>query len=223
MNAIATPLEQQPDPGTGADEMIVALASCDSPLGRLHVASVTAGVCGVACDERRDALERRLRRTFGPFFRVETGDPLGVRRRLDDYFGGDLRALRGVPLATAATPLQRHVWALVRALPEGATTTYSAIAARLGMPRAQRAVGVCLASNPVPLLVPCHRVVAASGSLGGHPGGVARKRWLLRHEGALAVADLTAARALRTRRRAPADAQETCDAVDLVVPRVAGW
>jgi methylated-DNA-[protein]-cysteine S-methyltransferase len=120
--------------------------------------------------------------------------------------------------------MQRRVWAMVSALPAGTLTTYAALADRLGMPRAQRAVGVCLASNPVPVFIPCHRVVAASGALASHPGGVVRKHWLLRHEGALAVADLAAARRRRSRLAvAPRalDPQETVDVIDL--PRVVGY
>ena len=153
-------------------------------LGTLHVASVDEGVCALAFDARAQGLEPRLRRTFGPFFRVEEGDPAGIAARMGRYFAGELRALDDVPLAAPATPMQRRVWSLVRDVPPGDVTTYASIAQRLGMPRAQRAVGVCLASNPVPMLVPCHRVIAASGSLGSHPGGVAVKEALLRHEGA---------------------------------------
>jgi O-6-methylguanine DNA methyltransferase len=98
---------------------------------------------------------------------------------------------------------------MLRALEPGELTTYAALAQRLGMPRAQRAVGVCLASNPAPLFVPCHRVVAASGGLGSHPGGIPRKRWLLHHEGALDAQDPRAARSVRRRLpprdRSPAD------------------
>jgi len=213
MNAIATLLPE-------SDETTVAVASVDTPLGVMHVASLTTGICAAVFDDRREALEPRLRRVFGAFFGVKTGDPLDVAPRLRAYFQGALDALRDIPLAVAATPMQRHVWALVSALPAGKLTTYAALADRLGMPRAQRAVGVCLASNPVPLFIPCHRVVAASGGLASHPGGAARKQWLLRHEGALDVADLTAARTRRARRTAALDPRDTVELVAL--PRVVG-
>ncbi len=203
----------------------VAVVSVDSPLGPLHVASLPAGVCAAVFDDRREALEPRLRRTFGPFFRIEAGDPHDVAARLRDYFAGNLDALQAVALATAATPMQRHVWALVNALHAGTVATYAALAERLGMPRAQRAVGVCLASNPVPLFIPCHRVVAASGGLGSHPGGVLRKRWLLTHEGVLNPTNLTAVRALRARdAHSGRSANDSGDLVDLVIlPRVVGY
>jgi methylated-DNA-[protein]-cysteine S-methyltransferase len=195
-----------------ADDLTLMLAAFRTPLGTLHVASVPTGVCAVAFDDRRDALEPRLRRMFGTFQKFGHGDPLDAGARLDAYFGGDLGALHDVPRATAATPMQRRVWALVLALAAGTTTTYAALAARLGMPRAQRAVGVCLASNPLPLFVPCHRVVAASGALAGHPGGDMRKRWLLRHEGA----PLRPPRSMSAVR----DTLSPADIVHLVVPRI---
>jgi len=195
----------------------VNVAHIDSPLGMVHVASVPAVVCLAVFDDHADTLEPRLRRIFGPFFRIEPGDPLGVERPLRDYFAGKTDALRDVPLATSATPMQRRVWALVSALRPGMVTTYAALAERIGIPRGQRAVGVCLASNPVPLFVPCHRVVSTSGGLASHPGGVARKRWLLRHEGALDVAHLTLARAKPPRRHAPLDPRDTVELIELVV------
>jgi len=199
-------------------ESTVTIASVRTPLGPLHVAALPSGVCAAVFDDRYQALEPRLRRMFGPYFSVSVGDPLDVARRIDAYFGGTLDALRAVPLAIAATPMQRRVWALVSALSPGALVTYAALADRLGMPRAQRAVGVCLATNPAPLFIPCHRVVAASGSLASYPGGVVRKRWLLRHEKAVDVADLTGRRALRARRAL--DPRETVDVVAL--PRMVG-
>lgn len=179
----------------------IAITTVASPLGELLVAAAPDGVCTVTFDDRADSLEPRLRRRYGHFFRLEAGDPFGVERRLRSYFSGRLRALEGVPLALAGTPMQSRVWDMLRALSPGELTTYAALAERLGMPRAQRAVGVCLASNPVPLFVPCHRVVAASGGLGSHPGGIPRKRWLLDHEGALDAHDPRAARSLRRRLR----------------------
>jgi methylated-DNA-[protein]-cysteine S-methyltransferase len=170
------------DYGTDATA-IVHVARVPTWLGVLHVATCSGGVCALVFDEHVQGLEPRLRRAFGPFFRIETGDPLGVARRIARYFGGEVAALGAVALAAPATPMQRRVWALVRDIPPGEATTYATLAERMGMPRAQRAVGVCLASNPVPLFVPCHRVIAASGSLGSHPGGVAVKAALLRHEG----------------------------------------
>ena len=193
MNAIAVLAQESGD-------STVSVTSVASPLGTLHVAALAAGVCAMAFDEHRDALALRLRRMLGPFFHIEAGDPIGVAPRLRAYFAGRLDALSDAPLATAATPMQRRVWSLVGSVPAGSVTTYAVLADRLGMPRAQRAVGVCLATNAVPIFIPCHRVVSTSGGIASHPGGIARKRWLLQHERALDVADLTTARVLRARR-----------------------
>lgn len=211
MNAIAMLM---PAP----DDVTISVATFDSPLGVLRVACMPAGVCAVAFDDRREALEPRLRRMFGPFFHIEYGDPLGVGMRLDEYFNGHFTSLDAVPRAVPATPMQRRVWSLVGALPAGTTTSYAAIADRIGMPRAQRAVGVCCASNPVPLFVPCHRVIAASGALASHPGGTIRKRWLLRHEGAFRDCGANAA---RRRFATPSHALDPAEVVHLVVPRLA--
>jgi O-6-methylguanine DNA methyltransferase len=177
----------------------IAVTVVSSPIGEVLVASAGSGVCAVIFDDRAESLEPKLRRTFGHFFHLEAGDPLRVAARLRAYFSGELRALDAIPLAMAGTPMQRRVWDMVRALDPGQLTTYAALAERLGMPRAQRAVGVCLASNPVPLFIPCHRVVAASGGLGSHPGGIPRKRWLLGHEGVLNPGDARIARMVRHR------------------------
>jgi methylated-DNA-[protein]-cysteine S-methyltransferase len=187
-----------------------------TPVGVVHVASFARGVCAIVFDDRVQALEPRLRRAFGPFFRVESGDPLDVASRLARYFDGDRAALADLPLAAPATPMQQRVWDMVRDIPAGRVTTYATLAERMGMPRAQRAVGVCLASNPVPILVPCHRVIAASGGLGSHPGGVGVKAALLRHEGVMPVHDLGAARALRRRIEARDRSPASRDCVELV-------
>src|SRR5512144_884313 len=91
----------------------VFVARVDTPIGVLHVASVTGGVCMAAFDERPECLAPRLHRAFGSFFRVATGDPFDVEARLRRYFDGEHDALRDVPIAASATPMQRRVWSLV--------------------------------------------------------------------------------------------------------------
>jgi methylated-DNA-[protein]-cysteine S-methyltransferase len=106
--------------------------------------------------------------------------------QLDEYFSGT-RMTFDLPLATAGTRLQEHVWAALRAVPYGKTTTYGRIAADLGMgPGAARAVGTANARNPLSIIVPCHRVVGARGSLTGYAGGLEAKRRLLTHEARIA-------------------------------------
>jgi len=117
--------------------------------------------------------------------RPERGSPLldAVRRQLDAYFAGRPTAF-DVPLAPAGTPFQRRVWRAMAAIPYGEVRTYGGLAAPLGS--AARAVGMACGANPIPIVVPCHRVVAAGGRLGGYSGGegAATKTFLLRLEGA---------------------------------------
>ena len=101
-----------------------------------------------------------------------------LRAALDAYFAGRAVAF-DVPLAPAGTPFQRDVWRALRAIPFGATASYAEIARRIGRPQAVRAVGAANARNPIAILVPCHRVIGADGSLTGYAGGLERKRALL--------------------------------------------
>jgi methylated-DNA-[protein]-cysteine S-methyltransferase len=104
---------------------------------------------------------------------------------LEAYFAGDLGALDDVTVAPAyGSSFQRHVWKALRSIPIGETASYADIALEVGVPGAGRAVGRANATNPIAVVVPCHRVIRSDGSLGGYGGGLVRKRWLLAHEGA---------------------------------------
>ena len=103
--------------------------------------------------------------------------------QLHAYFAGELERFE-LPLAPLGTPFQRSVWDALAEIPYGTTTTYSELAARIGRPSACRAVGTANGRNPLPVIVPCHRVVGAAGTLTGYGGGLARKRLLLALEGA---------------------------------------
>lgn len=109
-----------------------------------------------------------------------------AREALAAYLEGDLDAFAGLPLAPRGTPFERRVWEALRAIPAGERTSYGALAASLGIPRAARAVGAANGKNPIAIAIPCHRVVGASGALTGYAHGLHRKRWLLEHEGASA-------------------------------------
>jgi methylated-DNA-[protein]-cysteine S-methyltransferase len=119
-----------------------------------------------------------------------------VVRELEEYFGGERRTF-GVPLAPHGTPFQLSVWQALRAIPYGETQSYGELARRLGCPAGARAVGLANGANPLPIIVPCHRVIGADGSLTGFGGGLAIKRALLALEGAPCVADLFDAPGLR--------------------------
>jgi methylated-DNA-[protein]-cysteine S-methyltransferase len=101
-----------------------------------------------------------------------------VEYQLTAYFAGELRDF-DLPLAPVGTPFQERVWQALRDIPYGATTSYSALANRIGAPGAARAVGLANGRNPIAIIIPCHRVIGAGGTLVGYGGGLNRKRWLL--------------------------------------------
>ncbi len=129
-------------------------------------------------------MQRLLARHYGPVTPATGRAPDHIRKALTAYFGGDLAAIDGLPCATGGTEFQRTVWAALRDIPAGRTESYGQLAARIGKPAAVRAVGLANGANPIGLIVPCHRVIGANGSLTGYGGGIERKRWLLNHEGA---------------------------------------
>ena len=104
-----------------------------------------------------------------------------AREQLDAYFAGELVRF-SLPLATRGTEFQRRVWQALCEIPYGETTSYGALAARIGRPGACRAVGLANGRNPISIVIPCHRVIGSSGGLTGYGGGIERKRWLLAHE-----------------------------------------
>jgi methylated-DNA-[protein]-cysteine S-methyltransferase len=107
-----------------------------------------------------------------------------IKKELADYFRGVPTTFSTLPLDPRGTPFQLRVWQELRQIPWGRTISYQELAVRAGNPRACRAVGQANGANPLPLIIPCHRVIAADGSLGGYSSGLHRKKWLLEHEGA---------------------------------------
>ncbi len=112
------------------------------------------------------------------------GGPTHGAQALAAYFEGEFGAILGLATATNGTAFQRTVWQALRQIPTGHTISYGALAAQIGRPEAARAVGLANGSNPIAIVVPCHRVIGANASLTGYGGGLPRKRWLLDHEGA---------------------------------------
>ncbi len=119
----------------------------------------------------------------GAAFDVHGTDPIlsSTSAQLDEYFAGTRTAF-DLPLAAAGTPFQRSVWAALERVPYATTCSYADIARAIGSPNAVRAVGAANGRNPISIIVPCHRVIGADGSMTGYGGGLARKRWLLAHE-----------------------------------------
>lgn len=108
-----------------------------------------------------------------------------VIARLTAYFEGDRTAIDAIPVAPAGTAFQREVWLMLRGIPAGSTWSYRQLAERVARPAAIRAVGAANGANPIPIVLPCHRVIGSDGRLVGYGGGMARKKWLLAHEGAI--------------------------------------
>lgn len=131
---------------------------------------------------------RLLRLHYGPLAPQPGAAPAAINEALADYFAGQMAALRRIGWATAGTAFQRAVWAALVEIPAGSTLTYGALARQLGRPAAVRAVGAANGANPLSIVVPCHRLVGADGSLTGYAGGLPRKQWLLAHEAAAARA-----------------------------------
>jgi methylated-DNA-[protein]-cysteine S-methyltransferase len=155
---------------------MVALAS-DQALCALEFGSGQIG-------GRLDRLEKRLARWFAPFA-IDEKTCLIVertRRWLADYFAGIGANAGLLPLDVRGAPFELRVWAELRDIPPGTTVSYGEIAKRLGSAGAARAVGMANGANPIAVVIPCHRVVGASGSLTGYGGGLDRKAWLLDHE-----------------------------------------
>jgi methylated-DNA-[protein]-cysteine S-methyltransferase len=125
-------------------------------------------------------------------------NPNGLSHAISNYFAGDLTAIDSLPTKTNGTPFQRDVWRALRTISCGATLSYAQLAELIGRPTAVRAVGLANGSNPIGVVVPCHRVIGANGSLTGYGGGIERKRWLLEHEGATTptITQLTSERIL---------------------------
>ena len=136
-------------------------------------------------DDYEPRMMKLLRRQYAADPVLTNGAaPTEVRRSIDAYFGGDIHALTAIRWRTGGTDFQRSVWTALTDIPVGRTMSYGELAVKLGNPKAMRAVGLANGANPVGVVVPCHRVIGANGSLTGYGGGIERKRWLLAHEGA---------------------------------------
>jgi len=154
----------------------------DSPIGELFVAATDRGLARISY--RPEGMEESLARTFG--VRVLRTPLDDVRRELDEYFEGTRRKF-DLSLDLRVAPFHADVLRELALVPYGRTDTYGALAAKVGRPRAARAVGTVMNRNPIPIVLPCHRIVGADGSLTGYAGGLDVKRRLLRLEGATLV------------------------------------
>ena len=163
----------------------------DSPLGRLTLTARDGLLTGLyLAGQRHHPSEEALGRGAPGEAAPGEADPAAFEpalTQLAEFFDGR-RTVFDLPLAAVGTPFQREVWAALSRVRHGTTTTYARLAEAVGRPRAVRAVGAAVGRNPVSVVVPCHRVLGADGTLTGYAGGLDRKRWLLDHEARVAAA-----------------------------------
>jgi methylated-DNA-[protein]-cysteine S-methyltransferase len=156
----------------------------DTPIGEfIIVADEEGSLRALDWSSHEARLQKLLQRYCGCFTLTSTRDPYGFADAMHAYFAGDTKAIDKLPVRFAGTPFQQRVWTELRNISCGTTISYSELARRIGQPKAVRAVGLANGSNPLSVVVPCHRVIGANGNLTGYGGGVERKRWLLAHEG----------------------------------------
>jgi len=148
-----------------------------TPIGRLAIVADGSRLRACGWTDGHERMERELGAPL-----VRASNPGGFTAALRAYFNGDLAAIDDLPTEAPGTEFQRAVWRGLRGIPTGETISYGELARRIGKPAAVRAVGLANGANPVGIVVPCHRVIGANGTLTGYGGGLERKRWLLNHE-----------------------------------------
>lgn len=153
-----------------------------SPIGTILLVCDGEALCTLDFADNESATHRALRLRFGTYELSPAANPGGISAKIEAYFRGNLGIIENIPVRTGGTAFQRAVWAALREIPVGTTTSYGQLAAKLGKPQACRAVGLANGSNPVSIVVPCHRVIGSDGRLTGYGGGIERKQWLLAHE-----------------------------------------
>jgi len=155
-----------------------------TPIGEmLVVADAQGNLRATDWADHEERMHRLLRAHYRGRVRLVSSRSLnGLTDALGRYFHGELEAIDPLPVQTSGTPFQREVWRALREIPCGGTISYARLAERIHRPSAIRAVGFSNGSNPVTVVVPCHRVIGSDGSLTGYAGGLERKRWLLQHE-----------------------------------------
>ncbi len=167
------------------DVLNLLIDRIDTPIGELLLVADDGGkLRAIDWADYEPRMLRFLGLHYGKHgFKLEPAhNPHGLRDVINRYFAGDIEAIDDIPVQTAGTPFQRSVWNQLRKIPGGATVSYGKLAVQIARPKAVRAVGLANGSNPIGIVVPCHRVIGSDGSLTGYGGGLERKRWLLEHE-----------------------------------------
>ena len=157
-----------------------------TPIGTALLVTDAGGVLrALDWEDYEPRMKALLRLHYGAVDLKNARAPRALRAALTGYFNGDLDRLAAIEWRVAGTPFQQKVWTALPKIPAGTTMSYGALAARLDAPKAMRAVGHANGSNPISVVVPCHRLIGANGALVKYGGGLERKRWLLEHEGVM--------------------------------------
>ena len=173
--------QKSTSPGSAILPEEIVYASWKTAIGPVHAAAISKGICCVAFG-RVNNFPERIQREYGIHPRRDPPAFLSLRKQLDRYLLGNTSSF-AVPLALlGGTAFDRAVWKTIAQIPYGETRSYQWVAQRIGRPLGVRAVGRACGRNPVPILIPCHRVIAKSGQFGGFTGGIQYKKWLLKVE-----------------------------------------
>jgi methylated-DNA-[protein]-cysteine S-methyltransferase len=156
-----------------------------TPVGEMVLVARDGVLLLLEFDDSKGRYMRDLRARFGDITLTPTPNPFGLTEKLTRYLAGEFAVLDDIPTDGGGTDFERQVWALLRQIPVGVTRSYGDLARKLGDINLSRAVGTANGKNPIAIVVPCHRVIGSDGTMTGYAGGLHRKEWLLRHEGAL--------------------------------------
>jgi methylated-DNA-[protein]-cysteine S-methyltransferase len=160
------------------DDPALATATLNTPIGKLRLAATEAGLAAILFPNQENVIFPQ--RNGSEIARAHLATALEA---LERYFAGEEKEFRDVTLAPVGTPFQLGVWRELSRIPYGETRSYADIARAIGNPKGTRAVGLANGKNPLPIIVPCHRVIGANGTLTGFGGGLPTKKWLLQFEG----------------------------------------
>ena len=158
-----------------------------TPIGEMVLVARDGVLLLLEFVDKGDRLAREIKARFGDIEMQTAANPFGLSDIIHDYFAGNITAIDNLHTDGGGTDFEKNVWAELRRIPSGSTMSYGSIARKLGDIQLSRAVGTANGKNPIAIVVPCHRVIGADGSMTGYGGGITRKEWLLRHEGALLV------------------------------------
>jgi len=156
-----------------------------SPIGEVRIVSDGVNLRALDFEDYEQRMNDLLERHYGDVVFAKKTNPGGATDVMRAYFDGDISAIESLKVANNGSEFQQTVWYMLRKIPAGKTWSYGQLAEAIGKPTASRAVGLANGSNPIAIVVPCHRVIGANGSLTGYGGGLSRKKWLLAHEGCI--------------------------------------